>query len=83
MLNEIIDIIVRAIKTFSQTLLSILILQAGNGEIPLVGIEEINWVSALSLATVSFIISILMSISLYEPRIDNVKPKRAKTGEDK
>ena len=77
MKKYVMDAIIRAVKTFSQTLLAVIVLQAGGGEIPESGIESIDWLGALSLSAVSAVISILMSIIALDTEKDETEPRRA------
>lgn len=53
----------RAIKTFAQALLATLTLAAGTAEIPTLGVHQVGWLGALSVAALAAVLSVLTSIT--------------------
>ena len=56
----------RAIKTWFQVFVAMIMLTAGTETIPTVGIEGIPWVAVLSSATLSAVLSLATSIGNAE-----------------
>lgn len=52
----------RAIKTFAQVLAAVIMVNAGGDTVPAVGFDGINWLTALSFAGLSAVLSIVTSI---------------------
>lgn len=53
----------RALKTFAQVLLALILAGAGAGAVPSLGVHELDWVAMVSVSATATVISFLTSIA--------------------
>lgn len=67
----------RALKTFFQTLVAMIAVTAGAGQVPTVGIEGVDWIGSLSVAALAAVLSLATSIGNADFTAGEPAPGRA------